>query len=344
MTNQSKDLILIGVLLAGMALLIFTLAESTESNITPPHPAADASAPLPIADTGRSALKTASGPPSQRSQRNARRVSDRDEDGIPDRLDNCPLISNPGQEDTDGNRVGDVCEAKPKRAQKTISDSDKDGIEDRIDNCVDLPNPEQTDMDGDGTGDACDNCKVEPNPTQTDTDRDQVGDACDPCPGQAGSCHARKTNPPIDADGDGHFDGDDNCPGIENPDQADGDKNGIGDACEPDALDRRRQAEIDSDADGILDPHDNCKHTPNLDQRDKDKNGIGDACDTEQTSSDRDKDRVPDVRDNCPNVANPDQLNDDNDSFGDACDQCPGEFNSPEKPCNIGAIPSAVKP
>lgn len=35
---------------------------------------------------------------------------DTDLDGVPDPLDNCPAIANPGQDDHDGNNVGDACE------------------------------------------------------------------------------------------------------------------------------------------------------------------------------------------------------------------------------------------
>ena len=37
---------------------------------------------------------------------------DRDDDGIPDRFDNCPDDRNPGQEDADNDEVGDVCEGQ----------------------------------------------------------------------------------------------------------------------------------------------------------------------------------------------------------------------------------------
>ncbi len=61
---------------------------------------------------------------------------DADNDGVPDHLDNCPLVSNQGQEDADGDGVGDAC-----------------------DNCPQVANPEQTDFDEDGVGDACDPCR-----------------------------------------------------------------------------------------------------------------------------------------------------------------------------------------
>lgn len=37
-------------------------------------------------------------------------VSDRDNDGVPDDVDNCPDTYNPSQRDTDGNGIGDVCD------------------------------------------------------------------------------------------------------------------------------------------------------------------------------------------------------------------------------------------
>ena len=60
-------------------------------------------------------------------------INDTDGDGIPNNLDNAPLVYNPGQSDRDG-----------------------DGIGDDVDNCPDVSNPDQTDSNGNGIGDACD--------------------------------------------------------------------------------------------------------------------------------------------------------------------------------------------
>ena len=55
--------------------------------------------------------------------------------------------------------------------------------------------------------------------------------ASDPTPDER-TWTVRRPPPPADRDGDGVLDGADNCPDNANPDQADGDKDGVGDACE----------------------------------------------------------------------------------------------------------------
>ena len=59
---------------------------------------------------------------------------DRDGDGVPDDVDNCPDTFNPDQGDEDGDRVGDVCDPCPIAADN--SDGDGDGVADACD-----PNP-----------------------------------------------------------------------------------------------------------------------------------------------------------------------------------------------------------
>jgi hypothetical protein len=90
-----------------------------------------------------------------------------------------------------------------------------------------------------------------------------------------------KDNPgyvPADTDGDGIPDYKDNCPDVANPDQADIDGDGVGDACE------------DFDRDGVINALDNCPDVPNAGQEDSDGDGVGDACDP---SDDRVTERLP---------------------------------------------------
>ncbi|NOY43827.1 MAG: hypothetical protein GXP50_00020 [Deltaproteobacteria bacterium] len=80
---------------------------------------------------------------------------------------------------------------------------------------------------------------------------------------------------PGDMDGDGILDEQDNCPMVPNPDQADTDVDGVGDACQ----DQGTVGEPgDMDGDGILDEQDNCPEAYNPGQEDIDLNGVGDAC------------------------------------------------------------------
>ncbi|HKQ97390.1 MAG TPA: thrombospondin type 3 repeat-containing protein [Candidatus Polarisedimenticolia bacterium] len=174
-------------------------------------------------------------------------VSDCDNEGIPDQVDNCPCIPNPTQADTDGDGRGDAC-----------------------DNCPMVANGNQTDSDGDGVGDACDNCPSVANSSQANADGDGRGDACDPCP--LGPDNG------LDGDNDGLADCADNCPLVANPAQVDLDLDRVGDVCDNcPAVANTNQ--LDSDGDGWGNACDNCPNDPNSDQSDLDGDSVGDLCD-----------------------------------------------------------------
>ncbi|MCX6831735.1 MAG: SBBP repeat-containing protein, partial [candidate division Zixibacteria bacterium] len=88
-------------------------------------------------------------------------AADADCDGIADGLDNCPNVPNPGQQDFDGDGVGNACD--------NCEDTDGDGFGNPgffhntcpKDNCPYVYNPAQEDFDGDGKGDSCDVGKVD---------------------------------------------------------------------------------------------------------------------------------------------------------------------------------------
>ncbi|MCA9701431.1 MAG: thrombospondin type 3 repeat-containing protein, partial [Myxococcales bacterium] len=106
-------------------------------------------------------------------------ADDLDGDGVPNDVDNCPMVFNPvfttptvtyydEQPDEDGDDLGDVCDPCPYDAGNTCTppsadDLDGDGIKNGVDNCPYDANANQADADQDGHGDACDDCP-EPNP------------------------------------------------------------------------------------------------------------------------------------------------------------------------------------
>lgn len=76
---------------------------------------------------------------------------DYDEDGICDSMDNCPLLANADQADTDGDGVGDVCDPRD-----DAPDTDGDGIPDAFEDTDGDGNLDNDDNDGDGVPDYLD--------------------------------------------------------------------------------------------------------------------------------------------------------------------------------------------
>jgi len=132
-------------------------------------------------------------------------------------LDNCPDDSNAGQENVDGDILGNACDPTPvvqQTPQEQFGETDHDGDtwKNLADNCHLDPNYSQQDLDTDLDGDVCDgdldgdaaanvtdNCLVVFNPAQANSDLDLLGDSCDNCPfGSNGS----QTDADLDGIGD----------------------------------------------------------------------------------------------------------------------------------------------
>jgi hypothetical protein len=135
--------------------------------------------------------------------------TDGDGDGTPDSQDGCPLDPNKTAPGVCGCGTTDI-------------DSDQDGVLDCLDGCPLDPlkaSPGQcgcgvaeTDSDGDGSADCVDQCPLDPQKSS---------------PGLCGCGIAES-----DVDADGRVDCIDNCPTVYNPNQADCNNDGIGNACE----------------------------------------------------------------------------------------------------------------
>lgn len=153
---------------------------------------------------------------------------DDDGDGVVNKDDNCPKVSNPGQFDMDADGAGDACD----------SDADGDGLTKEEEDSIGTSDL-NTDTDDDGLSDYEEHIVYGTNPLDQDTDGDGISDFEEI---QKGTDPLKPDNPAImiviqfllddDDDNDGISDWADNCPSIYNPDQEDFDNDGIGDACD----------------------------------------------------------------------------------------------------------------
>ena len=215
-------------------------------------------------------------------------LTDTDGDGVLDPDDNCPAVSNPGQEDFDNDNLGDVCD----------DDDDNDGWTDvdegtcGTDSLDDLSIPTDTDNDGE--------CDV----IDTDDDNDGWTDSDE---GACGTDSLDALSIPTDTDNDGE------CNVVDTDDDNDGWTDSDEGACGTDSLDAL-SIPTDTDNDGEC----------NVVDTDDDNDGVPDITDQfpldANESVDTDGDGIGDNSDNCPKVSNSDQLDTNGNGIGNACE------------------------
>ena len=180
-------------------------------------------------------------------------ASDRDGDGVDDATDNCPVSPNPNQSDTDSDGEGDLCDPSPDGEEITETENERgrELVETVCRSCHLVPETGAPQI-GDtiewerriaerGVDGVVRSAIVGRGAMQAFGGQYSAEELRDATLFMAG----RRAGPvePLDTDVDGVADVDDNCPRVPNPDQLDGDGDGVGDLCEAGVV-------LDDDEDG----------------------------------------------------------------------------------------------
>ncbi len=186
---------------------------------------------------------------------------DADADGLSD-ADEATRGTNPTSADTDADGLSDGYEVAngldPRNPADGPADTDGDGLANPVEQATGT-DPRNPDTDGDGLNDGAEVARGT-DPRFADTDEDGLGDGTevangtDPqnpdtdADGLTDADEVARGSDPLDPDGDGDgvADGRDNCRTVRNPDQADADFDGGGDACQPTLAIRALVADGDS--------------------------------------------------------------------------------------------------
>jgi hypothetical protein len=171
----------------------------------------------PAAESQKSRPQPAPGPPNRREFQERAARNDSDEDGVSNLEDNCGAVYNPRQEDRDGDLVGDVCDQCPRRkAERTVT-----GCPNDVSPC-DGVQCQNTEVCRRGR------CFTKPSRPQIEPKTRLVPLGME----EQTNVDVRARATKRDDDRDGVSNWDDNCLTVSNPDQADGDGDHHGDACD----------------------------------------------------------------------------------------------------------------